>query len=348
METVLLQDYKFNFPQDLEAHSLRSAMLFSKVSSSGNLIISLYLTESLKLYDEQEVYKMHIHWLRSEANPKTDEHEKYYRDYCKKKAIKHKSKEVLISLEKSRKYFREVKELEIKKYEKSLIIYKVDELKKFIRDEELLCLQRLEHTEKTTFQTYLQIVMMQALTENENILAIHEYYTKNSTIASLDTLDRDSATNSALPDILFIPFIELPDTSNLNYEQVKYTRDNIIKILKDFDAEILKTKEKISHTHYKAENITELRQCISSLSSTIPAGLQQMIDNEIYIVKSKNDNDYGQGIRIGIAITSCGHIFDIMEKGEITESFNLNTIKTHFEKIGSPAQTIIFLILQQF
>lgn len=140
------------------------------------------------------------------------------------------------------------------------------------------------------------------------------------------------AKTKGTPDFIKIPLWEFPFLIGLNYEQLKYTRDNLTTALVPFKEQLSELSGKLNSIPYSKESIGQIEQLYKDSVTPTVGSVQQHIDESLYLCKSKSLLPNKIRLSYCLGIASSKTLIDYYEKTKIVLPYVANEIRERVER----------------
>jgi hypothetical protein len=170
--------------------------------------------------------------------------------------------------------------------------------------------------------------------EDDILTEISDTLTQREYILSLDMVVEQLFEGIALEskqtsgfDFIKIPLWTLPFLTELNYAQMKYTREDLRSSLLPFHAAIKELFQKLFDIEFSAENMKSIENFYSETILPCRESVQQSINNSLYLSQLRNQQRYDEGMIFCLGICKVEMFADYFDKAKIVEPYIASQIK---------------------
>jgi hypothetical protein len=143
----------------------------------------------------------------------------------------------------------------------------------------------------------------------------------------LFTFSLHDSANETGYDFIKIPLWHFPKLEDLNYAQLKYTRNDIQGILLPFMSKLAELSASIFSLPFTRENQTQIKYLYKTKISHLVDPIQNSIDESLYLLQMKNKYGNKDEFKFCLGITSAEILIDYYEKTQIILPYVANQIK---------------------
>jgi hypothetical protein len=151
---------------------------------------------------------------------------------------------------------------------------------------------------------------------------------------------KDKKDIDQLPEYLDCILFRFPDISDLTYEQLSYTRENILKKIKNFNEQIHDLREACFEMFYEPKHWETLQRTINEKLNGAEQ-LQQFVDEEIHIQQARNSGSK-KIIEVSMGITSMESLANYYEKSGMLKPYVAAILKERIDKATGLSRSIIY------
>ncbi|MFH1004071.1 MAG: hypothetical protein V1781_01015 [Bacteroidota bacterium] len=141
----------------------------------------------------------------------------------------------------------------------------------------------------------------------------------------------DSQDNTET-DFIKIPLWDFPLLFNLNYNQMKYTRENLQSVFHPFIVHLKEFLKDVSEITFSPENFSLFKKLFTSKLNPVIAPIQKPIDENIYISQCRNQLPNDLNTKLCMGITSVENLVNYYEKMEVVFPYVANEIKEQLSR----------------
>jgi hypothetical protein len=346
MFTILLNNTSTAIKLDLEAAAIRSSLMFSEsVSCNGATV------HTLKLYglcDKMPLKFLIELWLsfNSDADQQEIDDIWYgYNYYTKMKTKKSKSRQDTLFTDEFRNLIVSLRKECKAHLQNQMNRFNLIELNKFHEDLTIFTIAPQEFYEEAKTDDPMVSIIYNILTGKVFFALIHNLY-KAEQGAVIDNYQATDIDISGFPAFLHAPLFELPDLKILEYSDLAYTREKILKQLSKFSEALLQLKETLHGIKYSAENFEAIKDHVQTALLEFPKDFNTQLQDEIYIRKVMKAIPTNYNIRYHLAISSFDYILRFYENMKIVPTYTLLASKQLIEKLHVEGDTTVFFYLE--
>ncbi len=251
--------------------------------------------------------------------------EKYYEVIKKIKQIKHKDKPTVMIINNYQHGLTKLKNRMQTFYQEMYEHYKVGEFRQFAKDNiwQIPFVDVFSNEKKE--DAYIQPIC-DVMLNHENMFGFDEIVDKKYSHAFLDTQDEADF------EFIKIPILNLPVSGEMNYNQIKYTRDDLQPALIPFKAKLKELKEELFQLKFVPENISTIKTlCREKLIAQANA-VQQSIDNSLYLSHQMHQSEEDTNSRLCLGVCSAAMLIDYLKKNSIVEPYVASEIRDRVER----------------
>jgi hypothetical protein len=139
-------------------------------------------------------------------------------------------------------------------------------------------------------------------------------------------------SNNEYCDFIKIPLWYLPPFIDITYEQMKYTREQLIPLLEPFDIHLTELNDLLKDIMYNQDSKAQI--ALLCQDKIIPhfENVQKNIDESLYLCKMKNKFPEGMGLRFCLGVTSNDNLVNFYERAGVVEPYMANEIKQRISR----------------
>jgi hypothetical protein len=225
-------------------------------------------------------------------------------------ALKHKSRFDLLYLGKFKSFVSDVRKGMREHCENFLLQYHLYELMPFI-EEKVLEVQKLEWDENPKRDSNFIKSIGDCIKNHKDILCLDEI------IEDLFAFSILAENNAEAPAFVKLTLWNFPPIVGLNYNQIKYTRNELQSALHPFKEFLKDLSELLFLIPYSSDNFAKMEElCNEKINEIIPA-VQKSIGESLYLSQLKNKFPETVYIQLCLGITSAETIISFYEKSGI-------------------------------
>jgi hypothetical protein len=162
---------------------------------------------------------------------------------------------------------------------------------------------------------------------------------------SIDKLFRFStaepADNSKC-DFIKIPLWAFPPITVINYEQMKYTRDQLKPFLDPFKKELQDLSDDLFKIIFTKDHFLQIKKMCTDRLIPLKANIQHEIHESLYLSRLRNSYPGNFGVEFCLGITDAETIVNYYEKTNIIEPYMASEIKQRINRQADLKATQIF------
>ncbi len=144
-------------------------------------------------------------------------------------------------------------------------------------------------------------------------------------------------------DYIKIPLCSFPYIKEMNYSQLKFTRDDLAPVLMPFNKCLKELSVEFLEIPFTVENLPRIKElCEEKLMPQIEA-VQQKINESLYLCQQKNKNPENTGLEISLGISSVQFILESLEYIEVVLPYVGSEIKQQISRHMAPESTRVFI-----
>ncbi len=240
-------------------------------------------------------------------------------------------------------WLRVVKKSQKMQYEKSIYEKKAMELFPFLGKDIFWAEMTKTFLEsKSTEDPYIKFIL-ETFTKFNNMPLLTMNMNDSGSSSSWELWKNKTETDN-LPEFLSCLLFRFPDVSGLSYEQLNYTRENLLKKLSQFNKQVDDLHEAVSELSYEAQHWEKLRNLLDEkLNSS--SDLQQKLESELYIQYAKNAGGT-KSFDVYVGITSLEVLANYHEKKGTLNAYSANTLRERLNLEEKHNRAIIFYNIQ--
>jgi hypothetical protein len=148
-------------------------------------------------------------------------------------------------------------------------------------------------------------------------------------------------------DFIKIPFCSFPLVNEMNYSQLKFTRDDLAPVLMPLNNCLKELFEEFLKTPFTVENLPRIKELCSEKLMPQFETIQQKINESLYLCQQKNKNPGNTGLEISLGITSVQFILDTLEYWDIILPYVGSEIKQQLSRYIAPESTRVFIYVHE-
>jgi hypothetical protein len=234
--------------------------------------------------------------------------------------VKNKNREMTAIISSYNKHLKQFKS-GMQKFKNEFIEYNhVNEMMPFI-DEGIWQMMPIDYEPGPNKEDSLIQPIVNTFLEPENILSIDGQFVALFNPATyFSTPFNDS-------ELIMIPLWNFPHFTDINYQQIKYTRDNLQPGLKKFKEQLKEISDLLSQICFSSENFQQIRQLFDNRFFETIEQVQKLTDESLYINKMKNQFKENTGFRFCLGVTSVEAVVRSFERTETIQPYVANEIK---------------------
>ncbi len=205
----------------------------------------------------------------------------------------------------------------------------------FVKDE-LLFIVPVDYKDSEDLQDFYIGPVIGAISEKGITIFIDDFIEENFSFTNIDELEKE------MFDFIKIPLWELPSFHEITYQETKYTRDQLLDILKPFKTQLQEIKTELFGSLYIQENLDHAKQLYKEKISVHIAPIQDALDESIYLSKQRNKYKDKSGFTYCLGITSVKNMVSFLEKAEVILPYVASEIKEQISKQLDLQTNIVF------
>ncbi|MEI8204524.1 MAG: hypothetical protein WCH34_15995 [Bacteroidota bacterium] len=234
--------------------------------------------------------------------------------------MKHKSKEVVRWLNQSTNFFR-IASNHVKIFHQNYLEhYSCFTLLPFVEDD-------IIDVDPSDFNTLdsMDHVFLQRI--SDSIIGQSDTLSLDMKIEELFSYVPLMSNTHEFADIMTFPLVDFPKMSQLNYAQIKYTRDNFKPALAPFKNDFKSLANELINIPFTADNSIKIKQLCEDKLAHHKEILQKSLDESLYIVKLNHEFPLEAKQEFHIGVASINTVVDFYEKTEIVQPYMASEIK---------------------
>jgi len=248
---------------------------------------------------------------------------------------KRKSKEHLVLLGKYKKLVKEAKDL-VKVVDSDIHRRRnLLELLPFAQ-EHILKAKMVNFIEEDELENLYIKGIIEDINDRESIFCLDYGIEKMFSYNSVDS------TEEQMYDFIKIPMWNFPSFTEITYDKMKYTRDELVPILSSFKLQLLELIGKLNEITFSKENISLISQlCVENINHHI-SPVQAKIDESLFLIQQKNKYPNLQHVKFCLGIASTHLLIDYYEKSEVLIPYVASEIKQQLSRQIDLNRTCVF------
>jgi hypothetical protein len=148
-------------------------------------------------------------------------------------------------------------------------------------------------------------------------------------------------------DFIKIPFLNFPVIKDMNYSQLKFTRNDLAPALLSFKKCLNELSAELLKIPYTVENLPQIKELCSEKLIPQISPVQQKIDESIYLCQQKNKNPENTGIEIALGISSANFILESLEYIDVILPYVRSEINQQVGRFIMPESGKVFIYYQE-
>ncbi len=311
---------------------LADSVMYDSVAANDLINYLLY-----DVLDDEMILRMAAAYFRNDKEypGRSDTLEMFAARLKQLSKVKHKSKEALVLIGKTKMLAKESKKLLKSATEEHLAKENLLELVPFI-EPEILKLKAVNYFENDGKENYYVKHIINDITDKDSIFCLEQNVEKLYRFCSLDSNDIKSC------DFIKIPLWNLPMMADITYDKLRHSRDNLSTVLSPFKKQCKELREQLSVIPFANENTDSLTQlCIQHLNHHI-APVQKAIDESLYLSQQRNKFAGQIGMKFCLGIASTHFPLDYYEKNQVIVPYVVSEIKQQLSRQTDKIATCVF------
>jgi hypothetical protein len=201
-----------------------------------------------------------------------------------------------------------------------LEIYNIAELKRFNNDNiwQLLPIDCINHPTKEDVFIH---PISETIIGRDSILGMDGIIDELFTFTLLVSADEKTC------DFIKIPLWDFPKLDELNYAQLKYTRDDLQSALSPFRSQLKELSDSIFSLPFTIENQTQIKHLYKRKLNSLIKPIQNSIDESLYMSQMKNKFGENTELKFCLGIASAETLIDYYKKTETILPYVADEIK---------------------
>ncbi len=151
-----------------------------------------------------------------------------------------------------------------------------------------------------------------------------------------------AATNALTSDFIKIPLWKFPMMTDMEFFQLKYTREDLKKPLLAFHTQFNECVKAMSELSFTADNCEKILHLFKQKIMPFQQPMQQAINDSLYCSQQRNKTEKDSGMTFNLGITSAENLIHYFERLEIVEPYIASEIKDRLGKEINLQSSCIF------
>lgn len=317
---------------------ISESLMYSVDKSWANLLL-----EDIDKWSNEKIYEKFKVVFKTDTRIGVvlDKYDAIARDVKIINTVKHKTKDMLARIVHQKTI--------INCFKKELLIHRdvliehnsIRELMPFI-DEGIWLLTLIDFENKANREDVLISEISDTLTRRESILALDKCVEEMFHYAMFNT-----AENAAC-DFIKMPLWNFPLLEELNYAQLKFTREDLQLALAQFSSELTDLSESLFQLPFTLDNQTQIKHLCESKLWQLIHQIQQTIDNSIYISQIKNKLGTETGLKICLGIASAETLIGYFKLTETILPYVADEIKQRTSRHIDLKASYVFIYFELY
>jgi hypothetical protein len=225
-------------------------------------------------------------------------------------ALKHKDKNALLTIGANKSFISEIRGRLKLQCEEFIFKFHLFEILPFVQDK-IIELKKIMFDDKQNKNLLFANAISSCLQNRQNILCLSQE------IEELLRFTTPSNKNYTEADFVKFPLCNFPPIVGLNYNQIKYIRDNLKPSLLDFKTGLEEFSDMLKHMPYSVYGHEQIEMLFNDKLSVPCDTLRRSIDESLYLTQVKNKFPSNVSIILNLGIASAQTIISFYEKAEI-------------------------------
>lgn len=156
------------------------------------------------------------------------------------------------------------------------------------------------------------------------------------------TFTEFAATHALTSDFIKIPLWKFPMMTDMEFFQLKYTREDLKKPLHAFHPQFNECVKAMSELPFTADNCEKILHLFNQKIMPFQQPMQQAINDSLYCSQQRNKTEKDSGMTFNLGITSAENLIHYFERLEIVEPYIASEIKDRLGKEINLQSSCIF------
>jgi len=348
MDTILLNYAKLQvIPANFSCMALQNSLMFSDKTFS-NCSLSFFMSQynSVDTMRESRIASQYYIFSPNLTEKEKKESEALLAEERKLNTIKHKSRNDLIRLNILQNFKTRLREALKIRVKELLEANNAFELCQFQADENIIGMHNADMMDDGKNEAPMTSLIHLMFTQPDGMFLTFSNFNKEDKGENFSEYAIDAAMDRILPPFIYAPLFEFPQLDKLKYDQLKYTRENILRKLKDFNSALPALKTQLMKLEYNSENFSTISNLCNDFLSNYCEEIDSVTTDEIYIRQASMETPVNTKVSVHLAVASWDFLLRYFENTHSVEPYMINTIRQRMEIKDEANLTNIFYYLK--